>query len=352
MDTPSSLYLSSCLLLALLLLYHSLTKCYAASRHRGLRLPPCPWRLPVIGSLHHLLGALPHRSLRRLSRRYGPLVLLNLGEVAVVVASSGDAAREVMRTHDAAFATRPQTATIKTLTRQCQGIALTPYGDHWRRLRKICALELLSAARVRSLRPVREEEAARLVGAVAAVSSPSSGSSSLVNVSEMVAAYVADTAMHAIMGRRLDDRDAFLRYIDEAIRLASGVSLADVFPSSWVARALSWRARNMTEVYREKLFKFLDAIIAEHKERKLNDDEGKLQEDLIHVLLRIRSQGSSQSFLTMGTIKAVIFVSSVFLAAILHIHILKMKKKQHTHKVQSFDGLTCKLNAGSFLSGD
>jgi hypothetical protein len=100
------------------------------------------------------------------------------------------------------------------------------------------------------------------------------------------------------------------------------------------------------------LFKFLDAIIAEHKERKLNDDEGKLQEDLIHVLLRIRSQGSSQSFLTMGTIKAVIFVSSVFLAAILHIHILKMKKKQHTHKVQSFDGLTCKLNAGSFLSGD
>jgi cytochrome P450 len=270
-------------------------------------------------------------------------VLLNLGEVAVVVASSGDAAREVMRTHDAAFATRPQTATIKTLTRQCQGIALTPYGEHWRRLRKICALELLSAARVRSLRPVREEEAARLVGAVAAVSSPSSsGSSSLVNVSEMVAAYVADTAMHAIMGRRLDDRDAFLRYIDEAIRLASGVSLADVFPSSWVARALSWRARNMTEVYREK----------EHEERKLNDDEGKLQEDLIHVLLRIRSQGSSQSFLTMGTIKAVIFVSSVFLAAILHIHILKMKKKQHTHKVQSFDGLTCKLNAGSFLSGD
>ncbi|RCV35886.1 hypothetical protein SETIT_7G275900v2 [Setaria italica] len=297
MDTPS-LYYFGCLLLALL---YSLTKC-SRSRDRGLRLPPSPWQLPVIGSLHHVLGALPHRSLRRLSRRYGHLMLLNFGEVPVVVVSSAEAAREVMRTHDAAFATRPQTATIRTLTKQGQAIALTPYGDHWRRLRKICALELLSAARVRSLRPVREEEAARLVVAVAV--SSASGNNKLVNVSEMVAAYVADTAVHAIMGRRLNDRDAFLRYIDEAIQLASGVSLADMFPSSWIAGALSWRTRK-AEVYQQRLFEFLDAIITEHTEKK-SHDEGKWQEDLIDVLLRIQSQGSSH-FLTMGTIKAVIF---------------------------------------------
>jgi cytochrome P450 len=157
-------------------------------------------------------------------------MLLRFGELPVVVVSSGEAAREVMRTHDAVFATRPQTATIRTLTNQAQAIALSPYGDHWRRLRKICAMEVLSAARVRSFRPVREEEVARLVGAI--ISSSASGNSQLMNLSEMIAAYVAGTAVHAIMGRRLDDRDAFLRYIDEAIRLASGVSLTDLFPSS------------------------------------------------------------------------------------------------------------------------
>ncbi|KAF8726391.1 hypothetical protein HU200_019855 [Digitaria exilis] len=303
MDIPSSLYYCSCLLLLLAArLLYSLAKCYysnpsSRSGHRGgLRLPPRPWQLPVVGSLHHLLGDLPHRSLRRLSRRYGcpHLMLLRFGELPVVVVSSGEAAREVMRTHDAAFATRPQTATVRILTKQGQAIALTPHGDHWRWLRKLCAVELLSAARVRSFRPVREEEAARLVGAVAA-SGGGSGNNKLVNLSEMMAAYVADTAVHAIMGRRLDDRDGFLRYVDEAIRVASGVTLADLFPSSWIAGALSWRQAHRAEVYRQGLFQFLDAVITEHMERKSQD-----------VLLRIQSQGSSQ-FLTMGTIKAVVF---------------------------------------------
>jgi len=311
MDSLSLQNYFSCLLLLALL--YSLTKCFytasaRSSGHRGLRLPPSPWQLPVIGSLHHLAGALPHRSLRRLSQRYGPIMLLRFGEVPVVVVSSAEAAREVMRTHDVLFATRPQLAAINTLTKEGHAIAFTPYGEHWRQIRKICAVELLSAARVRSFRPVREEEVARLVGAV----SSASGNNELMNLSEMIAAYVADTAVHAIMGRRLDDRGAFLSYVDEAVRLASGFSLPDLFPSSWIARALNWREARKAEVYREGLFKFLDAVITEHMERKSQDSNS--QEDLIDVLLRIRSQGSSQ-FLTMSIIKGVVFVSVIVLPA-------------------------------------
>ncbi|KAG2623458.1 hypothetical protein PVAP13_3KG061727 [Panicum virgatum] len=304
MDSLPLQYYCSCLLLLALL--YSLTKCFhtasaRSSCHRGLRLPPCPWQLPVIGSLHHLAGALPHRSLRRLSHRYGPIMLLRFGEIPVVVVSSGEGAREVMRTHDAAFATRPQLAAIRTLTKEGHAIAFAPYGEHWRQLRKICAVELLSAARVRSFRPVREEEVARLVGAV----SSASGNDELMNLSEMIAAYVADTAVHAIMGRRLDDRGAFLSYIDEAIRLAGDFSLADLFPSSWIARALSWRGLQKADAYREGLFKFLDAVMTEHMERKSQDSNS--QEDLIDVLLRIQSQGGSSQFLTKSIIKGVVF---------------------------------------------
>ncbi|CAN6237370.1 unnamed protein product [Urochloa humidicola] len=73
----------------------------------ALHLPPSPWSLPIIGHLHHLSLTLPHRAMRDLSRRHGPLILLRLGEVPVVVASTPAAAREVLRTHDAAFASRP-----------------------------------------------------------------------------------------------------------------------------------------------------------------------------------------------------------------------------------------------------
>src|SRR4051812_6086526 len=65
-----------------------------------LRLPPGPWTLPVIGSMHHIAGALPHRAMRDLARRHGwPVMLLRLGEVPTLVVSSREGAREVMKTH-------------------------------------------------------------------------------------------------------------------------------------------------------------------------------------------------------------------------------------------------------------
>jgi cytochrome P450 len=143
-------------------------------------------------------------------------MFLKLGEVPVVVASTPDAAKEFMKTHDAIFATRPMTLSARVFTRDGPGIVVAPYGDHWRQLRKICIMELLSARRVRSFGPVREEEAARLVQAVvsAATTAP------LVDLSKLVAVYVADASVRAIMGRRFKESTTSTR--------ASGCSSADV----------------------------------------------------------------------------------------------------------------------------
>ncbi|KAM0838307.1 hypothetical protein ACQ4PT_061080 [Festuca glaucescens] len=83
----------------------------------GVRLPPGPWRLPIIGSLHHLASSpLAHRVMADLARRLdAPLMYLKLGEVSVVVATSPDAAREVMKTHDATLATHPWNPTMKIM---------------------------------------------------------------------------------------------------------------------------------------------------------------------------------------------------------------------------------------------
>ncbi|XP_047071090.1 desmethyl-deoxy-podophyllotoxin synthase-like [Lolium rigidum] len=274
-------------------------------RHGGgeTNLPPGPWRLPVIGSLHHLVGALPHRAMRDLARRHGaPLMLLHLGELKVVVASSAAAAREVMRTHDAALATRPRTATIRALTRDGVGVAFAPQGEHWRQLRKLCVTELLGARRVRSLRGSREAEAASLVASVASAAS----SSAPVNVSALLATYVTDAVVRAVVGDRIGNRDAFLECLDEGVKVAAGFSLADLFPSSRLARAFSGAARR-AELHGVKMSRLMNGVIEEHRaRRKSAAGAGDDEEDLLDVLLRIQTYGGHHVPLDIGTIRAVI----------------------------------------------
>ncbi|KAK2974659.1 hypothetical protein RJ640_030267 [Escallonia rubra] len=94
-------------------------------------LPPSPRKLPIIGNLHQL-GSSPHRSLRSLSRRHGPLMLLHLGSVPVLVVSSADGAREITKNHDLVFSNRPKVSIPDRLLYGGRDVAFSPYGDYWR----------------------------------------------------------------------------------------------------------------------------------------------------------------------------------------------------------------------------
>ncbi|RCV10273.1 hypothetical protein SETIT_2G099300v2 [Setaria italica] len=272
----------------------------------GLRLPPGPWALPVIGHLHHLLlDALPHRKLRDLSRRHGPLMLIRLGELPVVVASSADAAREITKTNDLAFATRPiGPATRLALPDGAEGLIFAPYGDVWRQLRRICTVELLSARRVRSFRAVREQDAGRLLREVAAAAEQA------VNLSSCISSYVADSAVRAIMGSRFRDRAEFFRLMEKGIELFSRPSLPDLYPSSRLAMLVSGVPDRMRRV-RVEMMAFMDSIIQEHQLSKADDTDNK-EEDLLDVLLRIQRDGDLEFPITMDNIKVVI--ADLFLA--------------------------------------
>ncbi|XP_052159877.1 zealexin A1 synthase-like [Oryza glaberrima] len=297
-----------CCLLALLPLVYCLLTLFHGSRESDLRLPPGPWRLPLIGSLHHLFGrTLPHRALRDLARLHGPLMLLSFGQAApVVIASTAIAAREIMRTHDDNFSTRPLSTVLKVCTRYGAGMTFVPYGEHWRQVRKICSLELLSPRRILKFRSIREEEVARLVLAIASSSTPTPTPPAPVNLSKLLSNYMTDATVHIIIGQCFRDRDTLVRYVDEAVRLASSLTMADLFPSWRLPRVMCATTLHRAEVFVESVMEFMDRVISEHLEKR-SCQGGDREEDLIDVLLRLQAEGNLEFELTTSIIKAIIF---------------------------------------------
>jgi 4-hydroxyphenylacetaldehyde oxime monooxygenase len=128
------------------------------SKKGRLYLPPCPPGLPIIGNLHQMAGALPHQSLWELARRHGPVMLLRLGRVPVLVVSSAEAARDVLKTHDADCCTRPDTPGPRRISYNHKDLSFSPYSDHWRLMRKLFVLEFRSKRLLQAIWETREAE--------------------------------------------------------------------------------------------------------------------------------------------------------------------------------------------------
>nr|GEW65021.1 cytochrome P450 [Tanacetum cinerariifolium] len=78
------------------------------------------------------------------------------GSVPLLVVSSAEGAREIMKTHDLIFSNRPKLSIPDKLTYGSKDIGFAPYGEHWRQVKSITVLHLLSHKRVQSFRHIQE----------------------------------------------------------------------------------------------------------------------------------------------------------------------------------------------------
>ncbi|CAL8152235.1 unnamed protein product [Prunus armeniaca] len=273
------------------------------TKYSASNLPPGPWKLPVIGNLHQLAGSLPHHRLRDLAKKYGPLMHLKLGEVSTVVVSSAEFAKEVMKTHDLIFASRPTILAAKILSYGSTDIGYAPYGEYWRQLRKICTLELLSTKRVQSFRPIREEEVVNLIQWIA------SRAGSPINITQEIYSSTYTITSRTAFGKKTRDQEKFIYIVKEFVKAASGFALADIFPSVSLLHLLSGMRLKLERLHKEA-DRILGNIIKEHQRDMVTtkSGEGEAEEDLVDVLLKFHDHGNELEFsLTTENIKAVIF---------------------------------------------
>nr|XP_043625806.1 cytochrome P450 71AV8-like [Erigeron canadensis] len=271
--------------------------------HRSKNHPPQPWKLPIVGNMHHLLGEQPHRAFKNLAEKLGPIFQLQLGEISAVVISSPLVAKEIMKTHDLSFADRPKLLCAEIIGYNSSTFAFSPYGNYWRQMRKICVLELLSAKKVQSFQSIREQESFILVEHVALQRFKS------INLSENIFVMINTIISRVAVGTTCKDQGTLIALIKETINLASGFDVADLFPSIKLVHRISGMRNKLMKIH-EKMDKILDNIISDHQERRGGGGGGlqinRENEDLLDVLLRLKYDGGLEFPITYDNIKAVI----------------------------------------------
>ncbi|KAM1226823.1 hypothetical protein ACFX2J_006119 [Malus domestica] len=262
--------------------------------------PPSPPKLPFIGNLHQV-GLHPHRSFQALSQRHGPLMLLHFGSVPVLVVSSAEAAREIMKAHDLTFSNRPKSTIVEKLLYNYNDVTFAPYGEYWRQVKSICVLNLLTNKRVRSFRSVREEETISMIRNI------KQSSSSLQNLSEIFVRLTNDVVCRVALGRTHNGGEGgrmFTELLEEFMELLGIIDMGDYIPwLSWVRHVNGLVAK--VDKVAKQFDDFIVGVIQEHMKcsSKSEDDD---KNDFVDVLLAVQKENLSGIPIDTVTIKALI----------------------------------------------
>ena len=237
-------------------------------------LPPGPHYLPIIGNLHQLKQPF-HRTFHALSQKYGQVFSLRFGSRLVVVVSSSSAAQECFSKNDVVLANRPHFLTGKYIGYNNTVVTQSPYGDHWRNLRRILALEVLSTHRLNSFLEIRRDEIMRLVQKLA---HDSSNDLAKVELKSKFSEMTFNTITRMVAGKRYygDDCDVtdveearqFREIIKEIVTLGGANNPGDFLP------VLRWFDFDDLEKRLKRMSKradaFLQGLVDEHRNGKQN----------------------------------------------------------------------------------
>ncbi|KAJ0916155.1 putative cytochrome P450 [Helianthus annuus] len=236
-------------------------------KHKSRFNPPGPIGLPFIGNLHQINPSSLHTSLWQLSKSYGPIISLRFGFVPTIVVSSPSLAKEVMKTQDIIFCSRPRLVGNQKFSYGGLDVAFSPYDETWRDMRKIFVTHLLSPKRIQSTRYIREDEVSHAMSKIHGLTL----SSKHVNLSEITKSVTSTIMMRVGFGKRFQDeneRKKVLGLLDE------------------LQETIVYRKTDRLEKCFQEFDLFYQQLIDEHLNgRNIRSHED--EDDVVDILLRL-----------------------------------------------------------------
>ncbi|CDP04688.1 unnamed protein product [Coffea canephora] len=272
---------------------------FLSKRFRNLPPSPVP-ALPIIGHLRLLKPPL-HRTFYSLSQKYGPVISLQFGSRLVVVVSSPSAVEECFTKNDVILANRPRFVIGKYFGYNHTNMVGSPYGDHWRNLRRLGSVEIFSASRLNMFLSVRKDEISRLLLKLA---QNTRHDFAKVELQSRLSELSLNIIMRMVAGKRYfgeeDDNDEarqFRGLIKQMFKHSGLANLGDFLP---LLRWIDYGSfeKSLTKIF-TKFDAFLEGLLEEHRRNKNSNT-------MIDHLLSL--QESQPEYYTDQIIKGIIVV--------------------------------------------
>ncbi|KAL0719115.1 hypothetical protein Bca4012_068439 [Brassica carinata] len=240
----------------------------------GYDLPPSPPSLPIIGHLPLLFSSLTHKSLQKLSTKYGPLLHIRIFNVPVILASSASVAYEIFKSHDVNVSSRDLAVNVTT--------------------------KLLRPQTLERSRGIRAEELHRFYGSLV----EKARNNESVGISKEAMKLMNNTLCRMSMGRSFTEENG------EAGKVRFLVEESNALTKK---RILASLLRRPLEILRIPLFKkeimsvsdrfgeLLERILVEHEEKL---EENHQDKDVMDELLAACQDEEAEYKITRNHIKA------------------------------------------------
>ncbi|KFP97789.1 Cytochrome P450 2K1, partial [Leptosomus discolor] len=253
------------------------------NNHRKKNFPPGPRALPIIGNLHMFDLKRPYKTYLQLSKVYGPVFSVQIGQRKIVVISGYETVKEALVNQADAFAERPKIPIFEDLT-EGNGVVFA-HGENWKVMRRFTLTTLRDFGMgKRAIEERIVEEYGYLADAIA------SQERKPFDISKIINGAVANIIVSILLGKRFDYKDSrfvrLLQLTNENIRLAGKplIAVYNTFPCLGLllrANKTLLRNRNEFQDYVKATFlehlktldkndqrSFIDAFLVKQQEEK------------------------------------------------------------------------------------
>ncbi|XP_043694266.1 geraniol 8-hydroxylase-like [Telopea speciosissima] len=257
------------------------------SRRNAPPLPPGPLGLPILGHLP-FIGTELHRSFAKFAETYGPIMKLRLGSKLCIVVTSSSLAKEIFKDNDTIFANHDVPAVGNISSYGGVNMVWSPYGDHWRMLRKVCVSELLNHKRLEAFYGLRRREICNMLRQLYSYSGTpvDVGEEMFLTTFNIITSMLWGDTLEGEEGRRTTVEVRGI--MDRAVMLFGEPNISDLFPAlAWFdIQGIGRRMKNTVSWFDQMLDSVIDERLkTDGERRKVEDDVRKQNKDFLQVLL-------------------------------------------------------------------